>query len=112
MNSYIQRKNIIRALPFFGLRNEDFFQYLDIANVLTTELNGVRLKLSEKKRKDLEQHKYIQGLKFQLNNRVLNLREISLSKNLITFDNKTIKCFAYRRTSVFTSDSGIARTGN
>ncbi|CAC5423655.1 unnamed protein product [Mytilus coruscus] len=68
MNSYIERKNIIRALPFSGMRNSAFVQYLYIANVLKTELNGVKLKLSEQKRKNSEQQKCIQDLKFQLNN--------------------------------------------
>ncbi|VDI24755.1 Hypothetical predicted protein [Mytilus galloprovincialis] len=67
ISSYIERKNIIRALPFSGMRNSAFIQHLDIASVLKTELNGVKSKLSEEKRKNSEQQQYIQDLKSKLN---------------------------------------------
>ena len=67
IHSYIERKNIIRALPFSGMRNSAFIQHLDIANVLKTELNSVKSKLSEEKRKNSEHQQYIQDLKFQMN---------------------------------------------
>lgn len=67
IHSYIERKNIIRALPFSGMRNSAFIQHLDIANVLKTELNSVKSKLSEEKRKNSEHQRYIQDLKFQMN---------------------------------------------
>ncbi|CAC5359660.1 unnamed protein product [Mytilus coruscus] len=68
MNSYIERKNIIRALPFSGMRNSAFVQYLDIANVLKTELISVKQKISQERNKNLEQQKCIEDLKIQLKN--------------------------------------------
>ncbi|CAG2247524.1 unnamed protein product [Mytilus edulis] len=49
------------------MRNSAFIQHLDIASVLKTELNGVKSKLSEEKRKNSEQQQYIQDLKSKLN---------------------------------------------
>ncbi|CAG2228764.1 unnamed protein product [Mytilus edulis] len=49
------------------MRNSAFIQHLDIANVLKTELNSVKSKLSEEKRKNSEHQQYIQDLKFQMN---------------------------------------------
>ncbi|CAC5417230.1 unnamed protein product [Mytilus coruscus] len=68
MNSYIERKNIIRALPFSGMRNSAFVQYLDIANVLKTELKSVKQKISKERNTNLEQQKCIEDLKLQLKN--------------------------------------------
>ncbi|CAC5372829.1 unnamed protein product [Mytilus coruscus] len=68
IHSYIERKNIIRALPFSGMRNSAFVQYLDIANVLKTELKSVKQKISKEKNTNLEQQKCIEDLKLQLKN--------------------------------------------
>ncbi|VDI60322.1 Hypothetical predicted protein [Mytilus galloprovincialis] len=66
INSYIQCKNIIRALPFSGMRNSPFIQYLDISNVLKTELKSVKQKMIKEKNTNLEQQKCIEALKIQL----------------------------------------------
>ncbi|CAG2243139.1 PRPH2 [Mytilus edulis] len=68
IHSYIQSKNIIRALPFSGMRNSPFIQYLDISNVLKTELKSVKQKIFKEKNTNLEQQKCIEALKIQLKN--------------------------------------------
>ncbi|CAC5367514.1 unnamed protein product [Mytilus coruscus] len=68
IHRYIERKNIIRALPFSGMRNSAFVQYLDIANVLKTELKSVKQKIFKEKNTNLEQQKCIEDLKLQLKN--------------------------------------------
>ena len=68
INSYIQCKNIIRALPFSGMRNSPFIQYLDISNVLKTELKSVKQKIIKEKNTNLEHQKCIEALKTQLKN--------------------------------------------
>ncbi|CAG2184549.1 unnamed protein product [Mytilus edulis] len=68
IHSFIQRKNIIRALPFSGMRNSAFVHYLDISNVLKTELKSVKQKIFKEKNTNLEQQKCIEALKIQLKN--------------------------------------------
>ncbi|VDI35054.1 Hypothetical predicted protein [Mytilus galloprovincialis] len=68
IDSYIERKNIIRASPFSGMRNSAFVQYLDITNVLKTELKSVKQKIFKEKNTNLEQQKCIEALKIQLKN--------------------------------------------
>ncbi|VDI08797.1 Hypothetical predicted protein [Mytilus galloprovincialis] len=66
IHSYIERKNIIRALPFSGMRNSAFVQHLDIANVLRTELKSVKQNIFKERNTNLEQQKCIEDLKLRL----------------------------------------------
>ncbi|CAG2216387.1 unnamed protein product [Mytilus edulis] len=50
------------------MRNSAFVQYLDIANVLKTELKSVKQKIFKEKNTNLEQQKCIEALKIQLKN--------------------------------------------
>ncbi|CAG2218604.1 unnamed protein product [Mytilus edulis] len=50
------------------MRNSAFVQYLDIANVIKTELKSVKQKIFKEKNTNLEQRKCIEALKIQLNN--------------------------------------------
>ncbi|CAG2237057.1 unnamed protein product [Mytilus edulis] len=50
------------------MRNSPFIQYLDISNVLKTELKSVKQKIFKEKNTNLEQQKCIEALKIQLKN--------------------------------------------
>ncbi|CAG2222187.1 unnamed protein product [Mytilus edulis] len=50
------------------MRNSPFIQYLDISNVLKTELKSVKQKIIKEKNTNLEQQKCIEALKIQLKN--------------------------------------------
>ncbi|CAG2218183.1 unnamed protein product [Mytilus edulis] len=50
------------------MRNSAFVQYLDIANVIKTELKSVKQKIFKEKNINLKQQKCIEDLKFQLKN--------------------------------------------
>ncbi|CAC5388877.1 unnamed protein product [Mytilus coruscus] len=87
IHSYIERKNIIRALPFSGMRNLAFVQYLDIANVLKTELISVKQTILQERNKNSEQQKYIEYLKFQLN----TLQGIKFKKDQLEQDLENLR---------------------
>ncbi|CAG2199483.1 PRPH2 [Mytilus edulis] len=109
IHSYIQSKNIIRALPFSGMRNSPFIQYLDISNVLKTELKSVKQKIFKEKNTNLEQQKCIEALKIQLKNQQIIESERDQFKqeleNLQSTERR--KCFAYKRTGICQSNSRI-----
>ncbi|CAG2224393.1 unnamed protein product [Mytilus edulis] len=50
------------------MRNSAFVHYLDISNVLKTELKSVKQKIFKEKNTNLEQQKCIEALKIQLKN--------------------------------------------
>ncbi|CAG2186435.1 unnamed protein product [Mytilus edulis] len=50
------------------MRNSPFIQYLDISNVLKTELKSVKQKIIKEKNTNLEHQKCIEALKTQLKN--------------------------------------------
>ncbi|CAC5379294.1 unnamed protein product [Mytilus coruscus] len=87
IHSYIERKNIIRALPFSNMRNSAFVQYLDIAHMLKTELISVKQKILQERNKNSEQQKYIEDLKFQLN----TLQGIKFEKDQLEQDLENLR---------------------
>ncbi|CAC5412629.1 unnamed protein product [Mytilus coruscus] len=108
MNSYIERKISSELLPFSGMRNSAFVQYLDIANVLKTELKKCKTENFQEKNTNLEQQKVHRGLKTSTKEPTgYRIREISSSKNLKTFVNRKKKVFRELKEQVIEKDKTV-----